>query len=211
MKDSLAIEGDVTSPAACIKLLSDFGGYQPELDMNEFQAALHSSAAQGGQMFAENVYANEVAALDRYFAAVLSPANTPENFANLAVRLKAAEESVEKTLLVRTLIPPQAAVLGSIQRATANIRGVQCLAALKRWQLEHADAPADLSAVVKAANMPDVPLDPYSGKPLRLATVNGQPVIYSVGADGRDDQALLEWDRYPNSSGDMVFRLDAAP
>jgi hypothetical protein len=157
-------------------------------------------------MFADDVYAKEVAAVDRYFAAVVNPADAPDDFAARTAEIEAAEATVQDTLLSRLLIPPQAALVGSIQRATADLRGVQCLAALKRWQLEHADPPADLAAVVKAANMPGVPIDPFSGEPFRMANVNGQPAIYSLGPDGRDDHALVEWDRSPGSQGDMVFR-----
>ena len=90
------------------------------------------------------------------------------------------------------------------------MRGTQCLVALRRWQLEHADPPKDLETIVKAAGMPGVPIDPYSGQPLRMAVLDGKPVIYSVGPDGKDDKAQLEWDQWnqqPGNAGDLIFRL----
>ena len=41
--------------------------------------------------------------------------------------------------------------------------------------------------------MPGVPMDPYSDQPLRMGSVAGKPVIYSVGPDGKDDKAQVEW------------------
>jgi len=51
-----------------------------------------------------------------------------------------------------------------------------------------------------------VPIDPYSGKPLRMAIVDGEPVIYSIGKDGRDDGGRID-SRGDRSPGDQVFRL----
>jgi hypothetical protein len=64
--------------------------------------------------------------------------------------------------------------------------------------------------------MPGVPIDPYFGEPLRMAVIDGKPVIYSVGPDGQDDQASIEWnliDEYlhPRKKGDFVFRLESLP
>jgi hypothetical protein len=59
--------------------------------------------------------------------------------------------------------------------------------------------------------------------PLRLTVLKGEPVIYSVGPNGVDDQAKIESSFYlqpdpvtrrPNdptkSKGDLVFRLPSA-
>ena len=98
----------------------------------------------------------------------------------------------------------------TVQKNKANLRGTQCLVALKRWQLEHAEPPPDIETLVKAAGMPGVPTDPYSGEPYRLASVAGKQVIYSVGPDGKDNQAQIEWTPYLPDPGDYTFRLDAA-
>ena len=56
------------------------------------------------------------------------------------------------------------------------------------------------------AGLPAVPPDPFDGKPMRLAKIGGNPVVYSVGKDGRDDGGLhdSEGDRH---EGDLTFRL----
>jgi hypothetical protein len=91
-------------------------------------------------------------------------------------------------------------------RAKLAPRAAQCLVALRLWRDRTKEPPTDLEAVVKAAGMARVPIDPYSGKPLRMAIIDGEPVIYSIGKDGRDDGGRIDskGDRNP---GDQVFRL----
>ena len=96
----------------------------------------------------------------------------------------------------------------AIRRGEARLRGTQCLVALRRWQLEHADAPSNLETLVKAAGMPGVPMDPFSDQPLRMGAVVGKPVIYSVGPDGKDDKAQVEWNLVPTKPGDFIFQLE---
>ena len=85
--------------------------------------------------------------------------------------------------------------------------GAQCLIALRRWQFDHQEPPKDLETLVKAAGMKGVPIDPYSDQPLHMTALQGEPVIYSVGPDGKDDQATVVWDMIPGHAGDYVFRL----
>jgi hypothetical protein len=89
----------------------------------------------------------------------------------------------------------------------ARIRVAQGLIALRRWQLGHAAAvPPSLEAAAKAAGLPSGPVDPYDGRPIRFASVDGQPTVYSVGQDGRDDGGRIDNARTPDS-GDVLLRL----
>ena len=87
-------------------------------------------------------------------------------------------------------------------------RATQCLIALKLWKDHSKEIPADLETVVKAAGLPQIPIDPYSGKPLRMAIIDGEPVIYSIGKDGRDDGGRIDSDS-DRKPGDQTFRLPA--
>ena len=98
-------------------------------------------------------------------------------------------------------------VARATSRATASLRADLCLLALKRWQSTHRGLPRDLSSVVRGTGLKDVPVDPYDGKPFKLAVVEGQPVIYSVGRDGKDDGGLVDSDRDQKPSGDLIYRL----
>jgi len=91
-------------------------------------------------------------------------------------------------------------------RSTTRLRAAQCLVALKRWQLTHNSLPTDLHSVVKEAGLSEVPIDPFGTGPLKMAVIGGRPVVYSVGSDGRDDKALIDWNS-GQQPGDYIFRL----
>ena len=60
--------------------------------------------------------------------------------------------------------------------------------AAMRYRLESHEFPSEITDLV-----PDylsaIPIDPYDGKPLRLQARSGKVVVYSVGKDGKDDNA----------------------
>ena len=87
-----------------------------------------------------------------------------------------------------------------------------CLVSLRRWQLEQDTPPPDLAAAIRAAGMKEVPTDPYSGQPMRMTTIQGELVIYSVAMDGKDDRGRIDlWENYKHGKpeGDILFRLEA--
>ncbi len=57
-----------------------------------------------------------------------------------------------------------------------------------RHRARHGDFPQETTEVDREL-FPDLPLDPYSGEPLKLRVDDGRVVIYSVGPDRDDDQA----------------------
>jgi hypothetical protein len=87
------------------------------------------------------------------------------------------------------------------------IRAVKCQAAVRRWQLTHDGRTGALADMCRAAGLPGVPVDPFSGKPLLMTTASGEPVIYSVGIDGRDDRGQKDADLGRNPEGDFLFPL----
>jgi hypothetical protein len=213
MKETLMIEGDVTSPLTCLKFFTDLtGGSEKKIAKvtERLQRALLPGAWQGGKMLSDEDYSKEVATVNGFFATVLSLAEKPGFRLKAESEIKAAEAPIEATILARYVIPYRFSLLQPILRDKARLRGTQCLVALKRWQLENPNkAPPDLATVVKAAGMPSVPLDPFSDEPLRMATLEGKPVIYSVGPDGKDDQAKIEWNFVPGQPGDFLFHFDS--
>ena len=100
----------------------------------------------------------------------------------------------------------------STARDEVYLGAAESLIAVRRWQLTNAGAtPTDLAESCRASALPGVPLDPFSGSPLKLTVIDGEPVIYSVGDDGRDDRALKDADlgRKPGTEGDYLFRFKA--
>ncbi|MCI0465426.1 MAG: hypothetical protein L0Y57_00205 [Beijerinckiaceae bacterium] len=66
--------------------------------------------------------------------------------------------------------------------------------------------PPDLQTAAADSALKTVPLDPYDGQPLRFATVGGQPTVYSVGKDLKDDGGQADW-KFGQQPGDYRFVL----
>ena len=154
-------------------------------------------------------YAQETAAVNRVFSTILGTAGKTSLQRWRACQDPQIVEPLRPTTVAVFFEPEDFVnVASSCLRCEATRRGTQCLVALRRWQLEHREPPPDIEALVKAAGMKAVPIDPYCDRPLRLATDPAAPVIYSVGADGQDDGARTVWDGAPGHPGDFVFRLE---
>jgi hypothetical protein len=98
----------------------------------------------------------------------------------------------------------------ALARADVFVRASEYLVAMRRRQATHGgEAPTDLAAACKEAKLPGVPIDPFSGAPLKPAVVAGRPVVYSIWADGVDDHALKDSNLGRKPEGDMLFRLPA--
>ena len=98
------------------------------------------------------------------------------------------------------------ALIPALGRDVAHLRGTECLVALRRWQVVEKTPPTDLLAICKAAGLPAVPIDPHSGKAMKMAVVDGSPVIYSIGIDDKDDGGLVD-SKNETVPGDILFRL----
>jgi hypothetical protein len=77
---------------------------------------------------------------------------------------------------------------------------------IRRWEVTHRGFPRVLATATEEAGLKAIPIDPYDGKPMRMAVLDGRPVVYSVGMDGHDDGALID-SRYDRAPGDLIFRL----
>jgi len=79
--------------------------------------------------------------------------------------------------------------------------------ALERYRLTHDGYPATLDALVPDI-LPQVPLDPFDGKPLRYINDGKRVAVYSVG-DNLEDEGGSE-ERGRDSPKDIVFTLRPA-
>jgi hypothetical protein len=211
MREEMAVQGNTTSPLAGLQLFLGLKGDSPEptkLGLKRFGSALQPTAWTGGHLLSDEDYANDVKAVDRYFATLLSTAERPDFLRTGDADFDAAWEPMKKTVLAALILPAENALLDRLRLSAARFAGVECLVALRRWQLEHDQPPRDLETLVRAAGMPAVPADPFSDQPLHMGAVDGKVVIYSVGPDGKDDQAQVEWDYGWRDPGDLVFRLE---
>jgi hypothetical protein len=91
-------------------------------------------------------------------------------------------------------------------RATATLHATECLIVMRRWQLTHRGLPRALLLAAKEAGLKAIPTDPYDGQPMRVAVLEGEPVVYSVGKDGHDDGAQKD-SQFDTQPGDLIFRM----
>ncbi len=165
-----------------------------------------------GKLLADNDYAKEVDALSFVCKSLLGVAGQTNRKRYRALADEAIVALLRKTDLAIFMDPWLfAPVIAASLRSEAALRGTTCLIAIRRWQMEHPTSPPDLAALVQTVGLKTVPLDPYTDQPLRMIIIQGQPVIYSVGWDGKDDRASIEWSFDPSKPrGDIVFRLHYA-
>jgi hypothetical protein len=148
-------------------------------------------------------------AYDEFHRAILGLGKLP-----LLERMEAAQKLPTKMLadrhpLLLFLAPDGGDFLKASGRGQA-IRGImQCLVALRRWELAGQGEPTDLEKVVQAAGMEKVPIDPFrlDGGPLRMAFIDEAPVVYSIGLDGVDDGGALDAKLGNKPRGGYLFRL----
>ncbi|WP_148595941.1 hypothetical protein [Aquisphaera giovannonii] len=99
------------------------------------------------------------------------------------------------------------AAIASMAFHQARLRDAIGLVAVRRWQLRHdGQSPPSLDAAAKDAGLVSVPVDPYSGGPVRLAIIAGRPVVYCVGGDGQDGGGRAEA-KVHQREGDVILRM----
>ncbi|MGO8672188.1 MAG: hypothetical protein ACLQVD_12585 [Capsulimonadaceae bacterium] len=95
--------------------------------------------------------------------------------------LLASGSSIQYWLVdVIYLDPSKGATTGALIQSTADI--TRCAAAVLVWRGQHPDYPARLEQA-----MPQVPTDPFDGRPMKYRRVGRGFVIYSVGESGHDN------------------------
>jgi hypothetical protein len=104
------------------------------------------------------------------------------------------------------LAPGVEAFQNSDRRVAAQLAGTQMLLALRRYEIAHGSLPMDLQTAAAESALKTVPIDPYDGAPLRFAMVVGQPTVYSVGKDLKDDGGQADW-KFGQQPGDYLFVL----
>lgn len=124
----------------------------------------------------------------------------------------------EATLAAEKKLQTDTAFLGGLSRVTeladqktwweTTLNSLHCVLAIRRWELEHTEPPPDLLTAVRQSGLSFVPIDPFSGGPLRVSFVNAEAMIYSVGPDGVDDAGKkVVGSADSEAKGDVVFRI----
>jgi len=152
--------------------------------------------------------AKQVDRLNAYYSALLALKDVPcaERLSRLPDVSKFFPSDDEVARYVTGLLPAVTQPVAAAGRMAATRHASECFIALRRWQLTHGGAtPRDLATAFEGAGLSAVPSDPFDGKPMRRVFVEGKPVIYSIGKDGRDDGGLRDSDG-DRHGGDLIFR-----
>ena len=161
-----------------------------------------------GKLMTDKDYAKEIDATNQFYASLLKLADRTSRKRLAVIQKRKILDPLRATkvaLFFEPLIESTASIL--LQNET-ELQATKCLITLRRWQIDHDGLPRDLKTIIKAAGMKRVPIDPYSDQPMKMTILDGQPVIYSVGPDGKDDQARKECiSPGTDSAGDLIFRL----
>jgi hypothetical protein len=153
--------------------------------------------------------AGQVAKLNELYRALLGAARGTE-LERIRISTERPRSLDTPDLLTRVtcgILPAFTAFVQSRARSKALIRALEGLVLVRRWQIRHGERqPPSLEAAAKEAGLPAALLDPYDDRPIRFAIVDGQPTVYAVGQDGRDDGGTIDNSRTPDS-GDVLLRL----
>lgn len=87
---------------------------------------------------------------------------------------------------------------------TARFELADAAIAAKRYQMRHGRWPDGLEQLVPEF-LPQVPHDPFDGKPLRCVCDGGRCVVYSIGSDGVDGGGV--GGLFNSGAADIVFRI----
>lgn len=169
-----------------------------DIDRTDPQVAAQATLAQQTRLVRD---------LTDYHRTLLGLAGVP--YARRYQTIASLKISEGDDLLSRKLgefVPTVLAFAQSNSRMTASLHATECFVVMRRWQLTHRGLPRALAVAAREAGLKAVPTDPYDGKPLRMAVLDGQPVVYAVGKDGRDDGAQKD-SRYDTLPGDLIYRM----
>jgi len=111
----------------------------------------------------------------------------PHQRLDTAAEVDRARQALPKTFfLIHDLAPNAVNVVRWELTEAARLATASCGLAVERYRLAHGALPETLRDLVPTY-IPDVPLDPFDGKPLRYRHLEHGYAIYSVGADENDD------------------------
>jgi predicted Ser/Thr protein kinase len=88
----------------------------------------------------------------------------------------------------------------------ARLRGAVAAVAAERFRRAHGRWPEALAELTPLL-LPEVPLDPFDGAPLRYRRVDDGVVVYSVGTDRQDNNGTLDRPNALRNGADVGFRL----
>ncbi|TSA53856.1 MAG: hypothetical protein D4R45_04955 [Planctomycetaceae bacterium] len=112
--------------------------------------------------------------------------------------------------LIQLFLPATGRVSDIAYRGKMGHETTKAILALQRWRLQKDQYPVALGELVSAGFLNELPMDPWSDKPLVYKKTDDNFIIYSVGFNFTDDDGKYGKDRSGNirtwsDNGDFVF------
>jgi len=151
-----------------------------------------------------------VATIDRYFSQV------QKLLKETPYQLKESSDSQKwdelgKELMMLKILGPAHVKIGQLSwRLKTGRAGLLTTLAVLRYKKENGEYPLNLQELVKRGYLTELPMDPYSDKPLVYKKTDDGFLLYSVGVNLKDDSGQIVRDdegkikRYADE-GDWVF------
>lgn len=155
-------------------------------------------------LLSDEDYRREEMSIDYYYSSVLSLAS--KSHPDRVSKLQHLFSNRVKSLALALFASDFSKFSANVSRGDTDLRGSIALVALKRFLLERNHGLPGIQAVLASAGV-GMLNDPFSGGPFQLVHIDGEPVIYSIGADLKDDGGLLVTDWPRTVEGDIVFSL----
>ena len=132
----------------------------------------------------------------------------------------------QSSRLTRLIFPSFEMVLIRLDNEVVARRALEQAVALITWKLDHGGKYPDKLQDIVPGLLDRLPLDPYSGRSfgyiirsegqtlwslfegLRSFYIRpGQPLLYSVGPDGKDEGGKVGYGTVQVATGDMIFAV----
>ena len=115
-----------------------------------------------------------------------------------------------KYFLIHWFSPSIRAISIRVNNERVINRALITILALEKWRIERGDYPEVLDELVEAGFLEQLPIDPWSDKPLVYKKSNDDFLLYGVGRNFKDDNGQVIRDNNGNidlfaEEGDMVF------
>jgi hypothetical protein len=121
-----------------------------------------------------------------------------------------AEEAIRKNIFLSVLMPALTKVANYSHRSRIDSEATLTILAVMQYEKEHGEYPESLDVLVEKRLLTEVPLDPFSDKPLIFRQTDNDFILYSVGYNLTDDGGTRIKDRKGNFlnwryEGDGIF------
>jgi len=135
---------------------------------------------------------------------------TPCQLRNEGQALKQLDEIAKKSIMLRLMEPAYGRLSEIAWRVKTSRAGLLTLLAVLRYDKEKDKYPATLSELLATGYLSELPIDPFSDKPLVYKKTDDSFILYSIGENFKDDGGQIFRDskgkaRTWADEGDAVF------